>query len=136
MEQNTTGAVEARQGWREDGRVDVDAVRAGTHDVNDAPAVFESLCDEVEQLRGQAATAADLHELLRAVLDSIDLPRAAAHIDWERARREVLEKRARDIRIGLNGFLNGPAPFETTLDWVRQSVEDYPVDYQVEGGDL
>ncbi|KPC76926.1 hypothetical protein ADL26_04360 [Thermoactinomyces vulgaris] len=51
MEQKTTGAVEARQGWREDGRVDIDAVRAGTHDVNDSPAVLESLCDEVEQLR-------------------------------------------------------------------------------------
>jgi hypothetical protein len=38
-------------GWREDGRVDIDAVRAGTHDVNDSAAVLESLCDEVEELR-------------------------------------------------------------------------------------
>jgi hypothetical protein len=43
--------VKPRTGWREDGRVDIDAVRAGTHDVNDSPAVFESLCDEVEELR-------------------------------------------------------------------------------------
>ena len=51
MEQNTTGAVEARQGWREDGRVDIDAVRAGTPDLADAAGIYESLCDEVEELR-------------------------------------------------------------------------------------
>lgn len=33
-------------------RVDVDAVRAGTPDLADAPAILESLCDEVERLRG------------------------------------------------------------------------------------
>jgi hypothetical protein len=50
-EAEETTPAEPRTGWREDGRVDIDAVRAGTHDVNDSPAVFESLCDEVEELR-------------------------------------------------------------------------------------
>jgi hypothetical protein len=49
------GPAEPRTGWREDGRVDIDAVRAGTPDLADAPAVFESLCDEVEELRSVVA---------------------------------------------------------------------------------
>jgi hypothetical protein len=40
-----------RTGWREDGRVDISAVRAGAHDVNDSAAVLASLCDEVAELR-------------------------------------------------------------------------------------
>jgi hypothetical protein len=43
--------AKARPGWCEDGRVDVAAVRAGTPDLADAPAILESLCDEVAELR-------------------------------------------------------------------------------------
>jgi hypothetical protein len=51
MNQNDNRPAEARQGWREDGRVDIDAVRAGTPDLADAAGILESLCDEVEALR-------------------------------------------------------------------------------------
>lgn len=62
VNKNDTEAVEASQegprpGWREDGTVDIDAVRAGTPDLADAPAILESLCDEVEELRRR------IHEL-------------------------------------------------------------------------
>jgi hypothetical protein len=53
--ETVTEANQARQGFREDGRVDVDAVRAGTPDLSDAPALYESLCDEVEALRATVA---------------------------------------------------------------------------------
>jgi hypothetical protein len=49
------------RGWREDGRVDIDAVRAGTPDLADAPAIYESLCDEVEQLRAIVARFQERH---------------------------------------------------------------------------
>lgn len=56
-----------RRGWREDGTVDIDAVRAGTHDVNDVPAVFESLCDEVEELRAAVARFQERHHAYPSV---------------------------------------------------------------------
>lgn len=53
-------SLDERSSWHdEDGRVDIDAVRAGTPDLADAPAIYESLCDEVEELR---ATVARFHE--------------------------------------------------------------------------
>jgi hypothetical protein len=122
---------------------EVERQRAALKEVADgrdeARAVFQrhmaAANSEIAELREQAAAAAGLRELLRAALEVIDLPQPAAHIDWEQGRRELLEKRARDVRIGLNGFLNAAAPFETTLGWVRQSVEDYPVNYKVEEGE-
>lgn len=132
----TTGAsqVGPRRGWREDGTVDIDAVRAGTHDVNDSAAVFDSLCDEVEEARAEVEQNLAERELLRTVLEALDLPRPASHIDWRRARQQLSEHRADDVRRGLRGYLDGSASVALTLDWIRQSVKDYPVDYQVQGG--
>jgi hypothetical protein len=60
-ETNTTQEAATRQGWHDDGRVDIDAVRAGTPDLGDAPAILESLCDEVERLRKTIAKLGDMH---------------------------------------------------------------------------
>ena len=73
---NDNQSHEVRQGWREDGRVDIDVVRAGTHDVNDSAAVFESLCDEVEQLRAEREPKEDdtakLARYLRQFADEVE----------------------------------------------------------------
>ena len=80
INQNTTETAVQRQGWREDGRVDIDAVRAGAHDINDAPAVFESLCDEVEQLREQNAKMRVLYgKKVASFIEQLD--EAKAEID-------------------------------------------------------
>jgi hypothetical protein len=57
----------SRPGWREDGRVDIDAVRAGTPYLEDMPAIYESLCDEVERLRAALDEVADDRDDERAV---------------------------------------------------------------------
>jgi hypothetical protein len=79
MKQKTTETAEVRQGWREDGRVDIDAVRAGTPDLADAAGILESLCDEVEALRAQAAPVEDektkLVRYLREFADEVEAGR-------------------------------------------------------------
>lgn len=50
-----------RLGWRKDGTVDIDAVRAGTPDLNDVAEIYETLCDEVEQLRATVARFQERH---------------------------------------------------------------------------
>jgi len=122
---NTTEAVEGLQPWRdENGNLNLDVLQSGNYDICDDKAARAAL---IEQARAD-------RELLHAVLSALDLPRPAQHIDWQRARRELAEQRAKDVRIGLDGYLNGTAPADTTVDWVRQSVVDYPVSYEVEGG--
>lgn len=146
--------TEVRQEWRDgNGNVDIDAVRSGNVDIRHQDDIHAALLDEVERLRAQVAdaegTVRDLdecvseystgvqqsRELMHAILAAVDLPRPAAHIDWTLARRELIERRGRDVRIGLNGFLNGSAPFDVTLDWLRRTVEDYPVEYETAGGE-
>lgn len=61
-----------RQGWREDGRVDIDAVRAGTPDIRDRNAIEAALCDEVEELR--AAFAKVEYQLSRVEGGSAPVP--------------------------------------------------------------
>ena len=80
MNTNDNQSHEVRQGWREDGRVDIDAVRAGTHDVSDSAAVFESLCDEVEPLREQTAKMREFYgKKVASFIEQLD--EAKAEID-------------------------------------------------------
>lgn len=67
MTNNGTGAIQTpqegpRQGWRPDETVDIDAVRVGTPSLADAPAILESLCDEVEELRRRVQDLASMQD--------------------------------------------------------------------------
>jgi hypothetical protein len=133
MNQNDNRSQEVGQGWREDGRVDIDAVRTGAHDVNDTPAVFESLCDEVEQLRAEVENCSADRDLMRAVLESIDLPYPATSGD-EGPYLRMLERRAMLVTNALRMAFEDDYNVPVMAQSVRKRSADMSVTYKTSGG--
>lgn len=140
----TTQTTEARQG----DPVDIDAIRSGL--LVDS-ATIAALCDELEAARSRLAAAdetieeldvrvSDLatrstqdRELMRAVLDAIDLPDAATVGD-EDEYYPLLERRAMSASAALRNVLDRAYNVPLMTRMLRAQVEDTPVTYKTTGG--
>ncbi|MFG3340582.1 hypothetical protein [Glycomyces sp. NPDC048151] len=92
--QNDNQTAEARQGWREDGHVDVDAIReiveSGEVTKHRAEDQLLALCDEVERVR-------EMHAKLRAFHDK----NVGALIDQLDASTDLLSEVAKALTLPL-----------------------------------
>lgn len=126
-------SLDERSSWHdEDGRVDIDAVRAGTPDLADAPAIYESLCDEVEQLRAA-------HDLLRETARALTVPLPARTVEAESEYLWVLARRASVVRESVDAALDpaDAADFSMAARNVRSQAPLQIAMYQIrEDGDV
>lgn len=103
IHESTQAAVQ-RQGWREDGRVDIDAVRetveSGEVTKHRAEDQLIELCNEVERLREQNAKASELfHQNVDSLTGQLD--EATAEIDRLRAAENLLRETAKALTVPL-----------------------------------
>jgi hypothetical protein len=130
--ENHVRTATGRPGWLKDGTVDIDAVRAGAHDVNDSAAVFESLCDEVEELRAAA-------DLLRETAKALTVQLPARTVEAEREYLWTLARRASVVKESVAAALDpeDAADFDMAARNVRSQASLQIAMYQVrEGGDV
>ncbi|MFF2525920.1 hypothetical protein [Streptomyces liangshanensis] len=84
--------------------------------------------DEVRDQLRTTPTLLPFHDLLAAIVDTLDVPSAANYEDIDTARR-LLGTRAGQLRGYLRGMVEGQHQPDIHADGIRRMTADTPVTY-------
>lgn len=81
--------------------------------------------------RGESTLSSDVLDLLTAIRDAIDVPRAVLTYADEQARADLLHQRTVSARIALNSIIDRGADLPGVVERLTERTADTPVDYTV-----